>query len=136
MAVVPVPPGTAAGEVVVRNGPEIRGRAPVQNGVARVRIPDQPGLYDLTYDAGTEVRKAFAVNPPPKESALIYLSDPEALRAWRPVAAEASPRVLARTEVARLSGALQQRWWWWMLCAALAALALETVLAAARRKAA
>jgi hypothetical protein len=78
----------------------------------------------------------FSVNPSPKESQLVFLESPEAIKTWRfnrPAEAGRAPVSPARAQV-RLAGILQQRLWWWMVVAGLLALLLEMMLAEARRE--
>lgn len=111
------------------------GRFPVTAGKAQVKMPDQPGVYELTADNSATVTRMVAVNPSPKESQLTYLRDPEAPRVWtvqkpsgRPAAyASAAAFALSRAEIFR------QRWWWWLIVAGAAALALETLWSSVRK---
>jgi hypothetical protein len=106
-------------------------RATVELGRAQLRLPDQPGLYSVTFDDGSAVQKVLSVNPSPKESQLAYTAEPEALKVWQ----MAHPSETARTGAAAtrtqisLAGILQQRFWWWMLLGGLVALLLESLLA-------
>ncbi|MCP3963742.1 MAG: hypothetical protein GY719_38390 [bacterium] len=121
----------AVSEVVVRGegGVELR-RAPFDSERgARFRVPDQPGLYDLTHDDDPAVRAVLAVNPSPKESRLEYAGEPDALAAWQVATVTdeeaesgADPRLLASLAAA------EQRWWWWLLLGALALLTAESGL--------
>jgi hypothetical protein len=109
---------------------------PVEAAVARLRLPDKPGVFTLTYDDRSQIERAFSVNPSPKESQLSYVNDPEALRAWRPggTAASAKGAKAGRGLSLSRSAVLQQHLWWWMLLASLAALALEMVIAGLKRQ--
>jgi hypothetical protein len=122
-------------EIVLREERRELTRSLVEQGRTRIRVPDKPGLYALTFDDGDAVQKLIAVNPSPKESELTYTDSPEALAIWRisrpaegPVA---SPP--ARTQV-RLAGVLQQRLWWWMVLGGLLVLLLETAWVATKRE--
>jgi Aerotolerance regulator N-terminal len=122
-------------EVVLRDEGREVARAAVQQGKARLRMPDQPGLYALSFDASDRVEKMLSVNASPRESDLTYSESPETLKLWhvdepfQPATASVTP---ARAHV-RLAGVLQQRWWWWMVLGSLAALFLETMWAGTRR---
>lgn len=124
------------GQVVLRaDGREVS-RAAVQQGQARLRMPDQPAIYELSFDDNDRVQKMFSVNPSPKESELTYVESPEPLKTWQvnqtsaPATASSAP---PRAPV-RLAGVLQQRWWWWMLLGSLLALFVETVWAGIKRE--
>jgi hypothetical protein len=120
-------------EVVLRAGSKEIDRSSVKNGSAQLHIPSQPGLYSVTYGEDQTVRRVFSVNPSPKESELVYLDAPEAMKTWRlppsvPNAQPASPASLS------LAAILRQRVWWWMLLGALLALFLEIAMADSRRQ--
>jgi len=99
-------------------------------------MPEQPGLYALTYDDAAKVEKIFSVNPPAKESELAYADASEAVKVWRLDAPTGAGRPVASTAQTRMSlrGILQQRLWWWMVLAGMFALMLETALAATRKE--
>ncbi|SPE50567.1 membrane hypothetical protein [Verrucomicrobia bacterium] len=127
---VHLPAAAKVREVVLRGETGEMARAPVDQGRAELRMPRLPGLYDLTFEDSNHVEKVFSINPSPKESQLVYVDSPEAMRIWRlnqPAAGRSSPA----PERARLSrtAILQQRLWWWMLLGVLGALLLETALA-------
>jgi hypothetical protein len=136
VSLIQLPGGAAAREVVLRDEARELARFSVEQGRARVRLPDQPGLYALTYDDRPQVQEILSVNPSPKESELAYVESPEALRAWRLTSVASAARTAAAGPGARIpvSGILQQRWWWWMVLAGLAALMLEMVLAEMRKE--
>jgi hypothetical protein len=133
--VVHLPSGAGVHEVVLREQGREISRAPVELGRAQVRLPDQPGIYALTYDESEQTEKMFSVNPSPKESQLAYVETPEALNLWRLGHATPGERTAppAQTQ-AHLAGVLQQRLWWWMLLGALAALLLEAAMAEVRKE--
>jgi hypothetical protein len=122
-------PGTAtAHELILRDDTGPIARAPMDQNKAQLRLPDKPGLYTVTTDDSSEVKKIFSVNPSPKESQLAYADAPGALQSWKvnsPVESTKTPTPTARISLATI---LQQRWWWWMVIAGLAALLLETAL--------
>jgi hypothetical protein len=127
--VVSLPPDSAVREVVLRDANREWQRVPVLEGRAQLRLPDQPGLYALTYDTATTPEKVFSVNPSPKESQLTYVEAPEALRLWQADRGLEKPKPAAPAPQGRLSlGAiLQQQIWWGLLLAGLVALLLETL---------
>jgi hypothetical protein len=136
MAVVHLPAPAAAHEVVLRQNGQEMGRAEVQRGRAQIRMPQQPGLYELCADEAREPVRIFSVNPPEKESELAYVQNPEVLEGWklnRPEGA-AEGAVSSVHPALRVDAILQQRIWWWMLMGGLLALALETVLAEAGKE--
>jgi hypothetical protein len=111
-------------------------RASVKNGKAQMRLPDQPGLYRLIYEGGTQPEKIISINPSPKESQLIYAAAPQALQAWQlPAKAKTSPLIQAKTaSAATFANIRQQRIWWWLLLAALSGLFCETLWTNFKRK--
>lgn len=105
----------------------------------QIRLPDQPGNYRVTYDAGSAVEQMVSVNPPPDESDLRYdLKAPDALRAWTtnpdknrsPTATSTVQQGLSYT--ARRS-AEEQPWWWYLALAAFALLFAESLATSTRR---
>ena len=133
VSLVNLPPDSPVREVVLRQDRTELSRAPVVQGKAQLRLPDQPGLYSVTYDGATDPEKMFSVNPSPKESRLSYVENPEAMKVWqinRPVASAKTPEASAQT--LSLAAILQQRLWWWLLLAGLGAILLETAWTAAR----
>lgn len=135
LASVPLPAAGGPAEVVLRDDGREVARAAVQQGKARLRMPDQPGVYSLSFDESDRVEKMLSVNASPKESELTYIDSPETLKVWhvaepsQPVTASLAP---PRPHI-RLAGVLQQRWWWWMVLGSLLALLIETIWAGARR---
>ncbi len=111
-------------------------RAPVRNGKAQLRLPDQPGLYRLVCEGGVEPEKIISINPSPKESQLIYAAAPPALQAWQlPASAKSSPAVQTKTMgAASFASIRQQRLWWWLLLIALAGLFCETTWTNIKRR--
>jgi hypothetical protein len=136
LSMVQLPPNTAPREMVLREEGHELARVPVEQGRGQLRMPNKPGLYELTYDAGDKVEKLFSVNPSPKESQLIFVDAPEAMKAWRLNSQGDIARSMvlpARAQI-RLAGVLQQRLWWWMVLGGLLALMLEMALAGRRRE--
>jgi hypothetical protein len=133
--IVQLPGGAGVHEVVLREQDREILRVPVELGRAQIRLPDQPGIYGLTYNDGEQTEKLFSVNPSPKESQLAYVETPEALTLWRLDHPTPDQRKVpsAQTEV-RLAGVLQQRLWWWMVLGALAALLLEAAMAEGKKE--
>ena len=129
-------PATASSpQVVLRDERGELAHAPITQGKAQLRLPDQPGLYTLGYEESAKVEKVFSVNPPAKESELAYADATDTVKAWKmdvPLKMAGSSASLP----ARLSlrGILQQRLWWWMISGALLALMLETALAGTRKE--
>jgi len=133
--VVQLPGATGIHEVVLREQGREISRSAVELGHAQLRLPDQPGIYALTYDGGQQTEKMFSVNPSPKESQLAYVETPEALTQWRVShpAPGLAPMPVSHPQV-HLASVLQQRLWWWMVLAALAALLLEAALAEVKKE--
>jgi hypothetical protein len=122
-----VPKGRAVGEVVLRAGPEVVGRSPVdEQRQARLPGPLRPGIYTIAYDSATTAEALFAVNPAPQESVLRYVADPQALAAWALPPGTSVAQAETAALPSALRSALSQRLWWWLLCAAALALALES----------
>src|ERR1043166_9003803 len=91
----------------------------------------KPGLYNLTYDDGVRVEKVISVNLSPKESQLVYVASPAALKVWqvdRPAEGGRAASAVVRARIS-LAGILQQRFWWWMVLGAIVALGFEMALA-------
>lgn len=111
-------------------------RGTVKNGNAQLRLPDSPGLYRLVCEGGTEPEKIISINPSPKESQLIYASEPQALESWQlPASAKSSPAIQAKTaNAATFANIRQQRIWWWLLLVALVGLFLETLWTNLKRR--
>ena len=130
------PSHNAAGDIVAR--------AAVADGQARLRAPDLPGLYALSYDNRQEPEALLAVNPAPEESCLTYAASPETLADWlnlsslppgegqgvRGVLHAGMPE--AALDISRLE-ILRQRIWWWLLLGGLAALGMETMWLSLRK---
>jgi hypothetical protein len=124
---ITLPPGTAADHVILAGT-----RFPASDGKAQVKLPDQPGVYELT--TPNAPARFLAVNPPPRESELTYTANPEAPVVWtvqksydQSAAARASIMRLSRTEI------LRQHWWWWLALAVVAALAVEMLWSSVRK---
>lgn len=120
----------------------------VENGVLRLRLPDEPGVYrldDPDVGPGEEPSEEsllamLAVDPPVEESRLEYESEPTALDAWtlppsdepaasaEPVFVGTAADSLATDPRALPRWLLAQRWWWWGLVAAFAFLLVEQLV--------
>jgi len=122
------------GEVILRNEQQELARTPVESGKAQVRMPEKPGLYSLSGNDGSKIEKVFSVNPSPKESELVYVDAPEAVKIWQ--AGAPAKKSAASTAQARLGlrGILQQRLWWWMVLAGLLTLMLEMTLTGMKKE--
>jgi len=131
VAILQLPSGSSAKEVVLRDDRAELGRDPVEHGKAQVRLPEKPGLYTVSYDEETKPEKVLSVNPSPKESQLVYVESPEAMKTWRVNMPGQTVNTVAETPLlkAGLASILQQRFWWWMVLGGLGALLLEMVLA-------
>lgn len=131
---IQLPVGASAQDVVLRAGQKVVERARVEGGRAPLRLPDEPGLYTVSYDNSAQIERIVSVNPSPKESELVFIDAPGALKAWR---VKDQGEVL-RAGVApiglREPGILRQRLWWWMVWGALAVLLVEMVLAGVRKE--
>ncbi|HEX4141311.1 MAG TPA: BatA and WFA domain-containing protein, partial [Candidatus Methylacidiphilales bacterium] len=69
--------------VLSRDGKEVVRTAVNADHRALLRVPDEPGIYGLSYDQSPEVRQMLSVNPSERESELTYFtSAPDILKAW------------------------------------------------------
>ena len=132
---VQFPSSASAQQLILRDERGELARAPLTQGKAQVRMPDQPGLYTLSADDSSKVEKVLSVNPPAKESELTYADAAETMRSWK---IDAPTRNISSVSAAQASlslrGILQQRLWWWMMLGGLMALMLETTLAGTRKE--
>jgi hypothetical protein len=134
IAVIQLPAGDTPRQVALRDEHRELARAPVDQNRVKLPVPDQPGVYTLSYDDGMKVEKLISVNPPPKESQLVYLANPEVMRSWQTQWPANAAKVSTPKAQIPLATILQQRWWWWMILAGLAALMLEMALAQTRKE--
>jgi hypothetical protein len=136
VGLVQLPGDTKVREVVLRDDLHELSRVPVAQGRAQIAMPLTPGLYGLTYDAGTNVQKVFSINPSPKESQLTYTKAPEAITNWQLSAAPETGKAAAAPSPVRLNvaGIWRQQFWWWLIVFGLLALILETGVAMLRRE--
>src|SRR6185436_3006952 len=90
-------------------------KAAVEQGKAQIRLPDQPGCYELTYDDGAQIERILSVNPSPKESQLAFVESPEAMKMWEVTHAGDPVKAAPVKPAQRISASaiLQQRVWWW-----------------------
>jgi len=133
--IVQLPSAAAAQQVLLRDDRRAIAREPLVQGRAPLRMPDQPGLYDLSYEDSDKVEKVLSVNPSAKESELVYAEPGDTVKAWK-IDSPAKPGHVAAASQAPLSlrGILQQQLWWWMVLGALLALLLETALSETRKE--
>ena len=132
---ISLPPSAGIQRVVLRDSNTEISQTPVEAGTAKIRMPEKPGLYWLTYDDKTQVEKVLAVNPSMKESVLSYANGSAALAGWKvnPDREGTSAGKGTRSNVSEsLTGILQQSIWWWMVLGALLVLMLEMGLVQAK----
>ncbi|MBM3998038.1 MAG: hypothetical protein FJ297_00605 [Planctomycetes bacterium] len=128
------PNSETAARVVLRDGSEIRSRANVEGGAARLDLPAAPGLYSVHYDDRRETVGMIGVNPSRFESILAYADGGAVVDRCvvsdvrEPSRAAAGP--LSQTE----ASILRQRIWWWLLLGGIGALTAETIWLAIRRE--
>lgn len=130
---IQLPAVVSAHEVFLKaNGREVQ-RATVDHGRAQIRMPRQPGLYAMTYGESEEIQRIFSINPSPKESELLFVDAPKAVKGWCFEASHGLRPALSAPPARMGSSAILQQWlWWWMLLGGLLALTFETVLTAAK----
>ena len=135
--VMDLPSGSHAKEVVVRRGGQPIARFAVDaNRRTRIRVPDEPGIYAVSFDSDPAVQNMIAVNPPPKESELKYAATTPALGAWQmPVEAgkQAVSAASSAVEASSRAAIFEQRYWWWLLLAGAAMLVAEMIALLFRR---
>jgi hypothetical protein len=134
--VLPIARDPVAHTVALReNGRELS-RAAVGHAQATLHLPDKPGLYALTLDDSADIYRMFAVNPPARESELVFVESPQIVRQWSVNERHRSgTSKLVEPDAAGFSTLLNQHIWWWMLVAGLLALALETTWTLAKENA-
>jgi hypothetical protein len=126
---ITLPAGATANEVSINAS-----RFAVTGNKAQVKMPDKPGIYEVTFDTPGPTRMV-AVNPPPRESQLTYLAKPEALSVWTLQNSSEKPRgvlgaaafALSRSEI------LRQQWWWWLILGVVFTLTIEILWASGRK---
>ncbi len=127
IALIELPPHSKSSELLLQGEQGELVRLAVTDRKVQVRLPDQPGLYELRAPGKEEPDTVVSVNPSPRESQLVYTVVPEALRVWKQpatrVAAMAPPVEPARNRI------FQQRFWWCLLVGGLILLALESAWA-------
>jgi hypothetical protein len=136
VATLRLSPSEEVREATLSHEGQVVNRFASDQGQLRFRVPDQPGLYQLTYDDRSKVERVLAVNTSAKESQLTYVPALSLPDTWRlkEDAGSRERRVRATLAQARLSIALQQRVWWWMLLGGLLVAMAETTLAERRRE--
>ena len=105
------------------------GAAAVENGRARIVLPDQPGLYCVASE-DQRVLQFLSINAPAKESELIFSASDVPARQWS-MSGPATKGMDGRMGLG-VAQAAQQNLWWWLVAGALAGLVLETSLVAAK----
>lgn len=127
-------PTNSGVRALVLKGDTELGRAAVENGRVKLKLPAKPGFYTVACEGGNEPARTLCINPSHKESELRYTNQPATLQSW------VVPRVIPRNEIASSKGPapiasiLQERLWWWLLIAALAGFACETCIANFKRR--
>jgi hypothetical protein len=136
VAVIQLPAGSTVKEVVLRDGHGELAHESADHGRVQVKVPEKPGLYTITYDDASKPEKVLSVNPSPKESQLVYVESPEAMKLWHVNTPGQTGKATAGSAYLKggLASILQQRFWWWMVLGSLGALMLETVLAETKLK--
>jgi hypothetical protein len=134
IATLSLPAESVVKEVVLSAGGKVLQRATVGEGRAQLKMPGEPGLYELTHDSGAEAVKVFSVNPSPKESRLAALADPAILKTWMLDAPETQRQGDAPRGSLSMSAIWQQQIWWLLLVAGVLALLVETFWTAFRRQ--
>jgi hypothetical protein len=134
IAILPIPLDSAPREVVLHTGSHELLRVPVAQNRAEVRLPEIPGLYNLTFDGDPATRKVFSVNPSAKVSQLTYVSDPSAIKLWTLNQPGGTGPKASPVSVISQAGVLQQRFWWWMILGGLVMLGLEMLVTVFKRR--
>ena len=95
---------------------------------AVLHVPEQPGLYGLSYDKDPAIRQMLAVNPSEKESDLTFFTaEPEILKAWT-LSAPQAVKPAAPIVAASTAGASNANLWWLLVLSGVAALFLEMMV--------
>ena len=118
--------------MVRRGGQPIARFAVDANRRARIRVPDEPGIYAVSFDSDPAVQNMIAVNPPPKESELKYAATTPALGAWQ-MPVESSKQAAPAASPSSRAAVFEQRYWWWLLLAGAAMLVAEMIALLFRR---
>ena len=115
--------------VLSADGKEVE-RAPVNaDHRALVRVPDQPGIYGLSYDQAPDVRQMLAVNPSERESELTYFTaTPDILKAWTQNDVKKPASQVAQMLPASLAAASNASLWWLLVLSGVAALVFEMIV--------
>jgi hypothetical protein len=100
--------------------------AKVINGHARLRLPDEPGVFSLVLGQGGQPWQFVTVNPAAQESELLYVSSLKPLLEWSVTGSvHHPPQAVESLPDFGYSNTLAQPVWWWMLMLGLMALVLE-----------
>ncbi len=124
-----IPPELGVKTVVLaRDGKEVERTAVNADHRALLRVPDEPGIYGLTYDQKPEVRQMLAVNPSERESDLTYFTGaPDILKAWT-LNDTKKPAAQAVLLPASLTAAAGSSLWWGLVLSGIAALVFEMIV--------
>ncbi|HWQ92436.1 MAG TPA: VWA domain-containing protein, partial [Clostridia bacterium] len=128
VAQVRVPAPETHDEIVLWDSQKELARSPLRDHTARLRVPEVPGLYYLRFPGSDRMEQIIAVNPPAKESHLVFASAPPNLPSWQLTSAGKEAVSKPAPERIGTSTILQQRLWWWMVLGCLGALMLEMLL--------
>jgi hypothetical protein len=128
-----IPSNTQVDTVILtNNGKEVARTKVSAEHRATLRVPDQPGLYGLSYDQDPAIQQMLAVNPSAKESELTYLqSEPDMLKAWtlgKPDDAN-KPSLVVLPSATK---AANENLWWMLVLAGLGALFFEMIVLSRR----
>jgi hypothetical protein len=126
-ATFPIPSGSDAGTVSILGKAGELSNAKVANGHARLRLPDEPGIFSVGLGQSGQPWQFVAVNPAAQASELLYLSSPKAPGEWSVTSpGQHSAEAVAPLRDFGYSNTLAQPVWWWMLILGLIALVMET----------
>jgi hypothetical protein len=126
-ATVSTPLGSDAQTVSILGNTGELSNAKVMNRHARLRLPDEPGIFSLVLGQSGQPWQFVTVNPAPQESELVYARSLKPLREWSFISpGRHPPRAVAPLSDFGYSSTLAQPLWWWMLTLGLMALVLET----------
>ncbi len=136
LARIAIPKDNKSSTFVLESGKREVARGSLTQGHLAIRLPDEPGAYELRADGSQQVERVLCVNPSAKESQLVYNGSPETLKRWRnaPSGGQAGSSLATVAGELRVSELLQQRLWWWMLLGGLLVLMLEMSLADASKE--
>jgi hypothetical protein len=96
---------------------------------AVLHVPEQPGLYGLSYDKDPAIRQMLAVNPSEKESDLTYFTtEPDILKAWTLSAPKKAAHPAAPLVPASTATASNANLWWLLVLSGVTALFIEMIV--------